>query len=300
MKVVNLSSTDYANYGYHNAQALKAVGVDAESYCIKSHGFNYKAQSTLISRQKIRKIIKDADVVQVMHSKKELYYYLQDYKGKIVVWHTGTRYRFEHHELNRFWERYADKAICALPEFMYIAPFGSEYFGITYQDNKTNKPATNEKLTVGHYPSNRTVKGSDTIDKILRKFEGIDYKTGGLVSNAEHLERYNGLDVYIEMMNLKQMNKPYGSYGTTAIEAASKGCIVITNDINKEVYSNHYGKTALRICNSKEEIEAELNRLLNLPLIELIQLKVDTYQWYLDNHSYIAQGNRLKQILTKL
>lgn len=298
MRVLNISHNDYANYSYHNAEALKSVGVDAKSYAVQPHSFEYLNQSEIRTQNEIVRDIRAFDIIQLMHPDKRLLNVCNEAKRlnkTVVVWFTGSKYRQNHVNSNNQW-RWVDKIMVALPEFVKLS--GGEYFGITFDvDGVEPNYDTNDVLTIGHYPSNRETKGSDTVDRLAQSVEGIEYKTGKLLPHPEHMERMKTIDVYIEMMNLKQNGKEYGSYGTTAIEVAALGCIVITNDLNKNIYTNTYGDTALRICNSEGAIIEEIERLKAMSKEEIIQLKKNTRKWAEDKHSYKAQGQRLKDIL---
>jgi hypothetical protein len=298
MRVLNLCTDDYANYSYYNAEALKSVGIDAESYCFKKHKFNYPNQSDVANYEQMCKLIRDFDIIQFMHPDERMrtvHREAKRLKKKVVAWFTGSKYRQNHVNTNKYWE-WADKIIVALPEFVKLS--GGDYFGITFDvDSVQPNYKTGEVLTVGHYPSSRETKGSAVIDEIMQGVEGLEYKTGDLLPYDKHMERMHDIDIYIEMMSLTQRRMQYGSYGTTAIEAAALGKIVITNDINAEVYQKEYGATGLFICNSPREISEQLQAFKAMPKSEIIKLKKQSRAWAELKHSYKAQGERLKRIL---
>ena len=86
MKVVNLAIRDYANFSHDNANALRSVGVNCSDYKIQPHANNYQEQSIIIDKGDISKKIKNADIVQVMHSDYELLPFIGRHK-KLIVWH---------------------------------------------------------------------------------------------------------------------------------------------------------------------------------------------------------------------
>jgi hypothetical protein len=303
MRVINISHEDFANYSYHNAMAMKSVGIDADAYVLKSHTFRYQSQAIRTSSRDIAVQCERADIIQVMHSCGTMWDIVKHLKGKrIIVWHTGTRYRKDAVKHNGRWNPIIEKSVCALGEFMTLGCKKPEYFGITVNVEETEARYQNRGyLVFGHFPSNKKVKGTAAINAIMKtiKKKGLKHKynTGNIVHHAQNESRMQDVDVYLEMMAMTQGGRPYGSYGTTAIEAAAMGKIVITNNLWEELYRDTYGKSALIIANSEADMQSNIERLINLPHDEITELQYSSRQWALEKHGYKAQGERMKKVL---
>lgn len=307
MRVINISHQDYANYSYYNAEAMKYVGVNADAYVLLPHQFGYKKQAIRTSLRDIHKQIQRADVIQVMHSCGTMLDIVKMYPNKkVIVWHTGTRYRKDYNKHNHRWRNIADKTIIALGEFESLAP-NSEYFGITVNVNDYN-PKYNafNPIKIGHYPSNADVKGTKSILNVINKLkkaypDKFHFKYSTLkVQHEQQQKRMDECDVYIEMCATEQGGNPYGSYGTTALEAAAMGKIVVTNNMWEDLYNRTYGDSALQIANGERALYEKLEDIIHWSHDEIISEKVRSRMWVVDKHSYEAQGNRMINILKSI
>lgn len=294
MRVINITWDDYANYGYHNAMAMRSVGIDAEAFCLKRHGFGYDKHATNVTMEQIVEECNKADVIQVMHSCDTMYNAVKNLDKKIIVWHTGTRYRTQPDHYNKMWNPIVYKSVLALGEFMNSGAKNPVYFGITVDvDSITPDYKLNTPLVVAHYPSNPLVKGTSIINTLTR---GMNYRTGGIVPHPQNVERMQKTDIYIEMMALKQGGYPYGSFGTTAVEAAAMGKIVLTNNLWEQTYKKVYGACGLVISNNPKDMLNELKTLLSSTDKEIIKLKKRSRRWA-EKHGYKKQGKRMLKLL---
>ena len=303
MKIINISHEDFANYSHYNAMAMKSVGIDAQALCYKPHKFGYSTQAKVCSRSEIIRQIDDADIVQVMHSCGTMWDLVKHLNNKrIIVWHTGTRYRKDCHKHNSRWNPIVDFSVCALGEFMSMGAHKPVYFGITIPVEEISPSyKTNNKLIVGHYPSNSMVKGSGAINRLMvdvRRKHDISYSfSNKRVSHPRNMLRIGSCDIYVEMMSFTNSVKPYGSFGTTAIEAASLGKIVFTNNLWREVYEKEYGESMLRICNSDQEFLDEFDNVLSMTKSSIMIEKYETREWAIKNHGLRASGLRMIKLL---
>ncbi len=303
MKVINICRDDYANFSHDNAKALKSVGINCTDYKLKPHGFNYETESTIIKYSEIEALTKDADYIQVMHSDFNVFPYCSE-RPKIIVWHTGTRYRQMASHCNRVFNPRITRSVLALGEFWGMRAKNPIYCVGTIDTDKF-KPVYYKKgePIVGHYPSNPEVKGSqiviDVMDELKKKYNKLDFRCSlTQVPYADQIARLSDCDIYIEMFAMNQGGKPYGSWGITALEAAAMGKIVISNDQFDNVYQYHYnGFSAIRKISTVDEL-AEVVRVYCQHPYNLRQLQEETRQWVIDNHSYKATGEYiLKNIL---
>ena len=97
MRVINICKNDWANFSYDNAQAMKSVGVNADSFTLNKHGFNYENQAILIDENTMINEILNSNIIQLMHSDETSRLLISDpairINKKIIVWYTVTEYR---------------------------------------------------------------------------------------------------------------------------------------------------------------------------------------------------------------
>ena len=311
MKILNVSRTDWAGFSYDNAMALRSVGVDAESLCMIAHSFNYANCSTPATRETIIRKMKEADVVQIMHSCSFSlnYYIISGTKAKLIVYHTGSIYRNDPVIFNKLFHN-AHIHMTDQCEFMLIGDNKNKFKYIATAVNtdiiKRSTKTLSNPISFGHYPSNPAVKGSDTILKVIGDIKNqIEYRdrfsfmfSSDIVNHDKQLERMNDCDVYIELFKPILDGKKYGCYGVTAFEAAAMGKIVITQNIYEQIYNETYGlKSEFIIANTEEELSIAIRGLGELSPKLIMELQDKTYQWLVDNHSYKSTGTRLINIL---
>lgn len=279
------SSNDYANLGHNVARSLNAVGIDCIDVCLSHHGLLYESQSNKVARGEIRMLSKIADYVIIMHSCPDVFAYCQP--QNYAVYHTGTRYRSNPSRFNKLFKG-AKKVLTDQTEFMHFGgmhyvPSAVESFEPKYHNRKTP--------IIGHYPSNKEVKGSDEIEKAL-KHHKIDFDYQQL-RHSENLKRIENCDIYIELFKPTLNGRQYGCFGVTAIEAGMMGKIVITQDLNKHVYEETYGEHPFLLA----EKPSDLPKLVDYAKENLDNLRKKTREIVYKNHTFEATGNRLKQIL---
>lgn len=308
MRVIFLSHSDYANYGFYKSESLKSVGVDCDAFVLKSHPFAYPREAIRTSVEQIKKEIERADLIHVMHSCGTMWDLVKETGKRIIVWHTGTRYRTDPEKHNARWNPIVERSIFALGEFEKLGSHNAEYCGITVNTDEIQLNHCNDvKFTFGHYPSNPQVKGTQNILRVLsemtskhrNKFQQrVSTKRCGY---SQQIKRIAGCHAYIEMSNTMQKtsggDKPYGSWGTTALEASAMGKIVITNSLWDKVYHKYYGEHKLLVANSKVELKNQIEYLLSLSREEIVRMGEEARQWVVDMHSYKATGERLIKYL---
>ncbi len=303
MKVVNLCKDDYSNFSHDNAKALRSVGVDCIDYKINPHVFKYETESTLIPVSKINQLTQDADYIQVMHSDYNIFAHCSEHP-KIIVWHTGTRYRQMSSHCNRVFNPRITRSVLALGEFWTMRAKNPIYC-VGAIDTDKFKPIYYKQgePVVGHYPSNPEVKGSETViavmEELKKTYKKLDFRCDlTRVSYPDQIARLSDCDIYIEMFAPTQNGKPYGSWGITALEVSAMGKIIISNDQFDSVYQDHYdGFSAIRKVSTTNELAETVRVQCQYPE-NLRQLQEESRQWVIDNHSYKATGEYiLKNIL---
>lgn len=294
LKVLNLSSNDYANMAHENAKALRHIGVDCRDAKTQKHVFKYPGQSQIIDRRLIRQVVKSYDVVQVFHSDPWMFDECVAGKAKkIVVYHTGTRYREDFNKLNRKFEK-ADVIITDQCEFLKLHPM---HYLAPHVDLKPTAKRSGERLIIGHYPSNAEVKGTSEIIKMLQPFKDrfeIRIDTTN-VSHEENIKRIAECDIYIEMFKPQLNGKRYGCFGVTAFEAAALGCVVVTNCLDKSSYMDAYGDMPFLIANTKNELNVLLKMIDAITISEIREERIKRIQ---SNHNITATGKRILKLIS--
>lgn len=293
MRVLNLSSVDYANMAHENANALRSVGVECHDFTNSSHVFKYASQSQKITYQEIANIYRSYDVIQIFHSCPTLYAIVNSHPN-VIIYHSGTRYRQDKTTFDKMYEGraiFTDQCEFLLhnESFKYIAPH-------TTLTKQVKAPGS--KLRIAHYPSNYITKGTKDIQAMLKAFEDhfiIDINTNKEPHDT-NIRRIAQCDIYIELFKPYQDGKPYGCFGVTAFEATALGCLVITNNINKKAYEDAYGSHSFLTPNTKEQF---MNTLVSLAdQREKFEWIRDTmHSGFLDKHGIIPTGNRIKQLI---
>lgn len=306
MKVISSCRTDWACFGYDNAMALRSVGVDAESLCMIEHSFGYTHASTPATKETIKRKMKEADVVQIMHScSHSLNYYISSgSKAKLIVYHTGSIYRNNPEVFNKLFNPMVAKSVIALPEFSGLGCKNEQYLVGAIDTSRIGalpyQPHT--PYQIAHYPSNPEVKGTKEIEAMMEKVgyrDRFSFVTSSqLVSMEQQYERAMDCDIYIELFKPTLNGKPYGSFGIQALESAAMGKIVVSQNMHKDVYSAEYGDCNLILPEREEDFIFAINLLVNLSPEKIMEMQKETREWVVKNHSYKSSGERiLKKVL---
>lgn len=285
MRVLNLSTNDYANMSHENAKALRSIGVQCRDFKFYRHNFNYTTESYNVTPQQVQKFCKDYDVVQIFHSDKELLRLCKlGGAKKIVMYHTGTRYRQE----SQMYDKLCDGLIQITDQCEFIKGNNMHYLAPHVEFSPV--PKNNSKLVIGHYPSNPINKGTETIKRLLKPYHDdfdirIDDK---IVPHQYNIKRMGECDIYVEMFCLEQDGKPFGCHGVTAFDASALGCTVITNNINESAYTDVYGDYPFLIANTESKF---------LSIIELLKKKFVNLPNVMLNHNIKSTGKRILELI---
>jgi len=287
MRYLNLSSDDYANMSHENANALRSVGIHCDDVAINNHPFGYKTQSRIIRFDEITELAKHFDVVQIFHSDERIFKQVYSHP-KVVVYHTGTRYRQNPDYYNKLFKgriQLTDQTefVC-LGDMRYIAPHSTLISQPKRYDGK---------LIIGHYPSNADVKGTDKILTMLEPFfNDFDIRIGiNKVPHEEQLKRMAECHVYIELFAQQQQGKQYGCHGVTAFEAAALGCLVVTQNLYPEVYAKEYGANYFHLANDEESFIRTFEELKNVDRKLLL-----TPSGFYINHNIESTGYKILEL----
>jgi hypothetical protein len=297
IRVLNIASNDYANMSHNNANALRSIGVYCNDYALSTHPFGYASQSKAVTKERIRDIVNTFDVVQIFHTCPILLNEVlnANFKGKIIVYHSGTRYRNEPEYWNRVFNPIVHRCITDQTEFMELGAKDVEYLA-PHTDLKPVDKRKEGKLIIGHYPSNALVKGTKEIREMLEPFKD-DFEIRideTIIPHEENLKRIAECHIYIELFKPELNGKPYGCFGVTAFEATALGCLVVTNDLNKEVYENVFTRHDFLIANDKDTFRDFMEGASTLE-VETFNNRFD--KDFHSNHSIESTGKRILDLI---
>ena len=298
IKVVLVAKNDWANLGAQYARSLRKIGVDAIMFTGNSHKFKYPNQGIKFrSISKILPYIKEAKIVHLLHSQNIIP--IVNLKGKkVVVSHTGSRYRTKYIEVNKIFNTFVDLSIVG--GSLYGKGAKNEYWipgGVV--DTQLLKPMykkSSDKIIIGHYPSSSKMKGSETITNVMKNVKGnyIFKYNPKVISWQNNIKRLNECDIYIESFVENR------SFGIAALEAAALGKIVISAYAFKQKYEETTGELGLIPVKNQKELKEEIERIINLPKNKILEMKKRSREWVEKYHSYEAVGLRLLKIYRKI
>ena len=294
LRVLNLSSNDYANYAHDNARALRAIGVDCRDACINLNPFKYDSKSQQVSAGQIKHVYKQYDCIQIFHSDVNMYNLVKDHPN-IVVYHTGTRYR----QQPEFHNRAFQKCKIATDQCEFLLLKHDMFYIAPHVELKPVPKSIYDKLIIGHYPSNPDVKGTKQIERMLAPFLNdfdirIDTKK---VTHSQNIKRVSECHIYVELFATEQNGKPYGCFGTSAFEATALGSLVITNNINRSAYESVYGQQPFLTPHTERDFQNTIFGLHDKESFDIAKEAMHVGFW--DKHGINETAKRIKQIIEK-
>lgn len=296
MKVVFLSESDYSNFGFNMSTALRAAGVDSDSFTLSAHSFGYEWQSRIRTRAQMKEYCKDADCVFIVHSAPSLLECTWKHNRKFVI-HTGTRYRQNPDKLNAIFNSECERVFTDSPEFMSLGGRLITYIATSIDKTKYPIHHNTGPFKFSHFPSSPEVKGTSKIREMMAKIPvNFDCDTS-IVNHEQNLRRMSQCDCYIEMFATEQKGKVYGNAGVTAWEAAAMGKVVITNFLHQEVYINAYGIMPFQVANTELEFDMKVRNIAALGRSDLKDLSEYLRSIIVERHSMEATGKYLLQYL---
>ena len=301
LSVLNILTADWANYAQDNCAALNAAGVKCIGMKLVTHSFGYDKQLPVVTRDQMLKEVNSGrhNIIQIFNSDATMIALVKDFKGKVVVYHTGSNFRMKHKVLNHLFNPIVTKSIIALGEFATLGAKNSEYISVAV-NVRPERIVKKQSLKFLHCPSNADVKGTSTIVRLMKNIPCDFTSDTKILQYQDNLERMKSCDVYIELLNPQINGDKYGSFGTTAVEAAMLGKIVVTQNLSSDVYAATYGQSPLVLVKDEQGFVEKINWLLSLTPEEIFELKKEHQKWSITKHSYLATGKRLKKILDEI
>jgi len=302
MKVLNVCRDDWSNFMYDNMKSLKAVGVNCDAVKLSPHLFHYTEEAKVRNEKIIHSMIDQADVIQIFHSDTTFLGYCVSRFKKIIVYHTGSVYRDNPSWFNEKFNQHVNRSVIALGEFYESGAKNETYIVGAIPTDYEIKYSSKHPYNFAHYPSNPKVKGTSRIINTMAFFDDhrlLNFEWSTIILDyPEQVKRMQRCDVYVELLMGELNGKKYGSFGMTALEAAAMGKIVLTMNNSLEVYEKHYGKCPFLLHTDELSLATNIMKLMMSTPAFMNQLKKETRDWVVRNHSYEATGKYiLKNIL---
>lgn len=291
--VLILSQNDYSNLGHLWGKSLRSIGVECVDLVIQPHRF-YPEQSEVAAIGRMVEMCIKAEVVIVMHTSDYIYNHVQYCGKKIIVAHTGTRYRENHIAFN---EKF--KGIRSISDQSEFSVLGNHEYIVAPVELESAPLYREGKFKVGHYPSHPVVKGTDEIIQMLRSMQDRFnwMHSTAPVPHTQQLKRMAACDIYIELFKPELNGRPYGCFGVTALEAAAMGNIVVTNNLYPDVYTMSYGTCPFIIANTADEFVNAVDKLLRTNPFTFKKMQCETIEIMKENHSYESTGNKIAKFV---
>lgn len=318
MKIALCSRVDWANVGQELATALNTVGLDATSYHITPHPFNYDNQGICVDIDQMKQAISESDVWVIMHTDFSLIRNLgdgafmlqlrEDPNKRLIAFHGGSLYRQAFAQFNKKYSRTMHAIWIQTFDLLNKGSRAPEYWINMPIDIAKYEPLYDfcypPKLYIAHHPSKPLAKNTELIVKVMSELTSEDVIftwSEDTIPHHENLNRLRNCDIYIESQQMEQKGQPLGEFGISCLEASSLGKIVVTCSYSGELYEKTFGyKLPMVISNSETELKQKLSDLIAMPKQELMELKKNHRKWIENNHSYTAVGNYLKNLLLNL
>jgi len=296
---------DAGNAGYRYSRCLKLLGLHVRAYKQRPHELGYPEQLPLLPLAP--QLMHDAREARVLFftnsSKWDMGVDLA--KKFVVCHHGGTPYRVGHKNVNAVCNEFVDASIFCTPDLLGLGA-ANEHWIANPVDTDTLRPTwrpVGGKVVIGHFPNRgREYKGTDVIEAVMRRLQAdpqlcdrFEYVSDeSLVPWHEQMHRYRRCDVLIEACGAQSpKGYKYGEWGSTALEAAALGKVVVTSCLHRELYEQEYGDLALVVANNAWELDARIKALLALPTDMFRCTQELTRDWVVKHHSYPATAKKL-------
>lgn len=263
--IVFLCADDYSNVGNNWARAMSEMG--NEAVCLKTQKSAFMQPQTHTQRCEAHQITEvlrsqNATRVVIMHS---YHRYIEYIPTDIPYWvmHGGTRYRQNPEHIAAVFAK-AKGHIIQTPDLLNLVPGQKERFVPAYVPDTGYKPVPRHVKRFSHYPSNQANKGTADIRRMVAAIgwtEHLQVDTTPLPWQKNQ-ERIMNSQVYIELYSPCQGQRPYGTFGVTALEAALMGRPVITQclNFNKSFGSRLWEYDPLELTYSEDDFIDAIHR----------------------------------------
>lgn len=295
--IIFLAQEDWANVAFNFEKAAKAVGINAKALTKKPHAY-YDEQARVYYRPEIElyPLCMKAKWIVWMHSQFTPLpdQILNDRGIKFAVFHGGTAYRTQSEQLNRIFNPRVDLTLIQTLEMWDLGAKEPKYQLIPPVDTDLLEPdytPLGSRPVVAHHPRHPEVKGSAEIVKGVEEMLDDTFTwnyDATTVAWGTNLNRLRACDVYIEQLGT-------GYWSVTALEAAALGKVVLASFDHEDLYEKNYGCSipGVQRIDDRENMKEVLRRVLDG---DIDDFKREARKWVEEYHSYVATGNRIKDI----
>lgn len=316
-RVMLCAKKDWANLGRLLEDSLRSCGVDADMYITKRSKLVYEREGKLVSYQKMLCAAEDYDIVQFMHSGRDIVFVPKDFTIRkklrnrmkrwrndklIVMFHGGSFWRKHHDKINDSGiNKFIDGTIIQSVDLLNLGAKNEKWvMAPTDVDKLTPRfsRADPNKIVFGHYPTIPYKKNSALIVKVMsemeKKYPNCEFQHSfDVVPYKRNMRRIKQCDVYIEQQAYTIQGKTHGEIGLSAQEAAALGKIVVASFRSEKEYADEYGDHAVVVSNSEEEFRSSIERILLMTPEEILRRKKQSREWIVGKHSFRAIGKRM-------
>lgn len=330
MNIAIIGHRDYAASGACLGIALRSAGHTVSMFGDRRHKFEYPVEwdpilasgSQSVRENICREAVDEADVVFLMHGRPPESITDEMLRGKrLVPVYGGSNYRDDPRAMVDRWGPSSIATLFFTADLMgYGAP--NEHLvvppvtpSLYVRPNEYVAPYRRwrGRPVVGHFPSSVETKGTREILEVLYAFEkdgaiilreptwdaGVSWGVRHVSWEAQ-IERMADCDVIVDQIKPTLNGRPFGEWGSCAVEAAALGCIVIANSRNRYAYFDAYGVVPeIQFANTPGELEWVLDMLCEMDETAIGALGDRTRAWVLRHHSIEATGQRLASILNR-
>jgi len=299
---------------------------EARSFCIKEHPYQYTLEhnyniSTDSSKKKeeAKSWLLDCDYLIYSEEDQTCYFEYStaktfkiilginpifETKAKKIAFYSGTAYRQKSQMFNQMDSTCFDRVLSPLD--LYRLTNKDSKTGCIFMCEKTkNPPETIKQMIIerfnqpswliSHTPTNRQIKGSDFLLKIMEKIQTesknpIQYMEKSGLTPQESLDLKKKSCFYIDTLSIGLGILATGAHGVSSLESLSYGNIVFSSTYNMEPEAINRASTPIfkqgvdyPINNLGQTVDSaytKLNAVLNMNKDNLIDLAIRSYEWY--------------------
>lgn len=313
--VLMMTSMDHANTGWRTQKCLQSLGLEVMFLKAHYHPYMYPEQGVIhpalqkafpgkavFPPPRVPELAKAAENARIIH------YIASTFVDtgvnlktkKVVMQHGGATYRVNHEAINKNLNPYITASAVQMPDLMGLGAKNEHliFFSVDTDYLKPVYERHSDKIIIGHFPTSSTYKGTNDFLEVISglpevEYMGCDGDTLQIYMWLDVLKAMRNCDVILDVLSPKAQGRKYGEWGNIAFEGAALGKIVITNSNSVELYKKEYGCVpAMRIANSKGEVEKHLKEIISMPDAELLNERKATREWIEENHSIKATAKR--------
>jgi hypothetical protein len=199
----------------------------------------------------------------------------------------------------RFYSGYAKKIYALNPDLLHVLPTSAEFLPYSHIDLGEWRPVSkvrtsDETLRVGHAPSNRAIKGTDIVCRVVEKLQRNGYPVELIliegITNEQAKRCYEAVDIFVDQLFV-------GWYGGLAVEAMALGKPVIAyiRDEDLRFLSSEMAEELPIIRATPDTIQSVLKSVLAMPRPELLKLAKCSRAYVERWHDPVVIAERIKE-----